>query len=122
MKDLFWLAGLLEGEGSFGLLTRRDQEEEYKVPYLVLGMSDKDVVEKAAVLMNYMAGTKIKVWRRQRNPTYKQMWNFTMKGSGAMRIAHAVYPTMGKRRREQIDRMGIAFAELPGSGRKRNLI
>lgn len=54
--EVAWLAGLLEGEGSFGLDTRA--LHKYKVstappaPYIKISMVDKDVIERVAVLVN----------------------------------------------------------------------
>lgn len=40
-KDLYWLSGLLEGEGCF-------RAQEHGQPIIVLAMSDEDVVARAA--------------------------------------------------------------------------
>ena len=44
VRDLGWLAGLLEGEGCFRL-------NRGKYPVIALAMTDEDVVVKAAILM-----------------------------------------------------------------------
>jgi len=44
-KDLYWLAGLLEGEGSFGAT------KDGAYPNVCLKMNDKDVVFKAHKLL-----------------------------------------------------------------------
>ncbi len=42
--DIAWLAGLVEGEGSFHMSTRSIA--------IILTMTDRDVVERAATLLN----------------------------------------------------------------------
>ena len=43
-KDLYWLAGLLEGEGCFS------SHRKSGYPSIVLQSSDKDIVKRAALL------------------------------------------------------------------------
>ena len=52
--DLTWLAGLLEGEGSF----LKAPPSDPNCPRISLEMTDKDVVERAALLMQ---GKAVKV-------------------------------------------------------------
>jgi hypothetical protein len=42
-SDLAWLAGLLEGEGCFHFT---------RTAYVVISMTDEDIIERAASLMN----------------------------------------------------------------------
>lgn len=46
-KDLYWLAGLLEGESSF----QKPMHSEPKYPRLKLSMNDYDIVEKVATFL-----------------------------------------------------------------------
>lgn len=50
--DLYWLAGLLEGEGSFLSVPTRQGAHRYKTPRIQLCMTDRDVVERAARILN----------------------------------------------------------------------
>ena len=45
-RDIAWLAGLLDGEGSFSVIANGS------APGIKLGMKDKDIVERAALLMS----------------------------------------------------------------------
>ena len=65
--DIAWLAGLLEGEGSFSLDSRAKQRYEESTaspsPILRLSMTDKDVVYKVAKMLDkdsFEAGEKTK--------------------------------------------------------------
>ncbi len=98
--DLGWLAGILEGEGSFIQF-----KAEPGVPIISLGMTDEDVVAKAAKIMgvSYHAGTKL--------PSGKTRWQFLVKGRPrAGRIMSTLHPLMGERRKGQIEK-ALRFPE-----------
>ena len=46
LKEIAWLAGLLEGEGSFGAYVKGSQS-----PCIQFSMCDKDVLERAANML-----------------------------------------------------------------------
>ncbi|KKL14002.1 hypothetical protein LCGC14_2520130 [marine sediment metagenome] len=83
VKEVAWLAGLLEGEGYFGL-------NNGKYPVIKLGMCDEDVVTRAAVLM------KSRVRRR------KNMYITQVDGVHAIEWMMTLYVFFGKRRREVV--------------------
>jgi hypothetical protein len=90
--ELYWVAGLLEGEGSFLIKT---DSSSLKVQ---CAMSDFDVLQHLQSLCNgnlSAAGTKAKAH-------YKQIWTWSLNGEPAQRLMHDVYPLMGQRRQEQI--------------------
>ena len=87
--DLGWLAGLLEGEGSFSR-TRME---------IVLVSSDQDVVLRAARLM----GGFSKVKNHQANSLgSKQLWLCRVTGARARNVLTAILPHMGVRRSARI--------------------
>jgi hypothetical protein len=90
-----WLAGLLEGEGSFmsGPPSRPNQ------PLISVKMTDEDVLARIAQIvgMRYRR-TKLATLRT------KTTWSVQVKGSVAMTWMQTVYPYMSHRRRQQIDR------------------
>ena len=51
-KDLYWLAGLLEGEGSF----QKPAPCEPKYPRITIKMTNRDIIERVAALFerNYI--------------------------------------------------------------------
>lgn len=93
--DLYWLAGLLEGEGSFQSPPPSDPNS----PRVCLHMTDKDVVEKAQNLIN--AGHIYFEEARQEN--WSDSWKLTVKGKPAVKLMMKVKPLMGERRTKQIE-------------------
>lgn len=81
--DIMWLAGLLEGEGCFML-------NEKRYPAICLGMTDEDVVVRAANMMG------CRVYRN------RNMYIAQINGSCAIAWMMMLYPILGKRRREKI--------------------
>ena len=91
--ELGWLAGVLEGEGSFMQFKRAPG-----VPIISLGMTDEDVVAHAAKLMgvSYHVGSIL--------PSGKKRYQLMIKGRPrAGRIMGTLYSLMGERRQGQID-------------------
>jgi hypothetical protein len=89
--DLYWLAGILEGEGSFFQLKRWPG-----VPMLSLGMYDRDVISRAAKLCGVQS-------HRVRLGTGKTRYQFMIRGRPrAGRIMSTLYALMGTRRQRQI--------------------
>lgn len=93
--DLYWLAGLLEGEGSF----LAGPPSNPNCPRAQLAMTDQDVVERAAQLFGR------RVWRsdRGRDRGYKPAFLTAIKGAAAARLMTTLRPIMGDRRQAQID-------------------
>lgn len=88
-RDVYWLAGLLEGEGTFDL-------HRGKYPRIRLGMTDRDVVGRAATLL----GGKV---RLSLKPAPAQaMWHVEISGTKATEIMRAILPHMGARRSAKI--------------------
>lgn len=87
--DVVWLAGLLEGEGSFDL-------HRGKYPRIRVGMTDRDVVGRAATLM----GSRIRLSLRP--SPYKATWHAEVSGPKAEAVMVAILPFMGSRRSGKI--------------------
>ena len=102
--DLLWLAGLLEGEGTFDAHRRR-------YPRVRLAMTDRDVVGRAASLM----GAEI---RLALHPApNKATWHTEISGERAACIMREILPFMGTRRSQKIaDVLGSThFLKATGS-------
>lgn len=85
--EIAWLAGLLEGEGSFNL-----QCSKYPVG-IWLHMTDEDVVAKACVML----GTKYhKMGKRKEH--WKDSYKTGLRGRRAIEIMKQILPYMGQRR------------------------
>lgn len=89
-----WLAGLLEGEGSFG------QVRNTNGCHLSLSMTDEDVVRKAAKLMDIYKVVAYE--RKKQKPHHKQQWYLHVCGDTAVSIMTCILPYMGQRRSQRI--------------------
>jgi hypothetical protein len=103
--DLHWFAGLMEGEGSFGIwrhcMRHRRLPQTYRYPRLQLMMTDKDVVARAADLLGVkMQGPYGPYAQIGKLPVYR----VACSGRRAVKIMQRLRPHMSKRRRAQIDR------------------
>lgn len=87
--DIAWLAGLLEGEGSFDL-------HRHRYPRVRLAMADRDTVERAAQLMG--ACVRVSLPR----PPHSAMWHAELSGPGAEAVMRAVLPHLGARRSARV--------------------
>lgn len=88
IHDIAWLAGLLEGEGCFSIVGRSVVIE--------LQMTDKDVVEHAAQLLN------TPVYVNKKKPNRKMVWRLHLHGNRAAGWMMTLYSLMGLRRRGRI--------------------
>jgi hypothetical protein len=82
--DIVWPAGLLEGEGSFGMSGRSIA--------IVLTMTDRDVVERAATLVD---GRVYTLAEPRAGRPRKQPWRAQVKGPRAAGWMMTVYPFLG---------------------------
>lgn len=87
--DLVWLSGLLEGEGTFDL-------HRGKYPRIRLGMTDRDVVGRAASLMGARIRMSIPLDHS------KTMFHTEISGARAAAIMRTLLPYMGARRSGKI--------------------
>lgn len=105
-QDLHWLAGLLEGEGSFF----PGPPSAPRRPVLQVSMTDEDIVARAGA----MFGRKISRWQspnRQWQPTYF----LRVTGAKAVAWMTALRPLVGSRRRMQIDRALASYEPKPSA-------
>jgi hypothetical protein len=105
--DLQWLAGLLEGEGSF----LRPVPSSPRSPAVRLEMCDHDVVDRAAGLLR-RAVTPVAPRRLKHRPSYVTV----IRGRPAIALMTELAPLMSAVRRAQIRRAlrGIVSRQLPG--------
>lgn len=83
-----WLVGILEGEGSFDLAKGR-------YPRIRLGMTDADVVRKAAGLMGSTVYTEFRY-------PHKPMFRTEVWGARAADLMENLLPWMGARRSARV--------------------
>jgi hypothetical protein len=94
-EDLCWLAGLLEGEGSF----RKGPPCEAKYPRITIQMTDIDVIQRVAALFEI----KYIYAKKYNHDDWKDSYSIVLKGKRAIRIMNELYPLMGERRKQQIE-------------------
>lgn len=99
--DVIWLAGLLEGEGTFDLHRGR-------YPRVRVGMTDRDVVGRAATLF----GSSIRLTLK--TAPHKPTWHAEIQGEKAAQVMRAVLPFMGARRSAKIAEILSTIALRPG--------
>ena len=103
-RDLYWIAGLLEGEGSF----QPPRPSSPNRPEITINMTDLDVMERFAKLVgeNYIhMGTK----NVRRNPAWKPDYRVHIRGEKAVQLMRLLRPLMGSRRQAQIDKALVAY-------------
>lgn len=105
--DLHWIAGLLEGEGSF----MKGPPSSPGLPAIQMTMIDRDVVARAATLLGCGVTTV-----RPRRSHWKESYTLRIKGSRAVEWMGALRPLVGERRRRQIDRAVASYE--PRSNRR----
>ena len=103
LRDLCWLAGLLEGEGSF----MPGEPSKPRAPRISLAMTDSDVVHRAAALLGVRS-----VYAYTRRQGRKTSFQFAVRGSRATEVMRLLYPLMGARRKAQIERALAACSPL----------
>ena len=94
-RELYWLAGVLEGEGSFC----RAPPSQPGCPVLQVAMTDADVMERIGQIFG-RAVTTVKPRRSHWHMTY----SVRVQGLPAVEWMGLLRPLMGKRRQAQIDR------------------
>lgn len=101
-ENLVWLAGLLEGEGSF----QKPPPSNPRQPAITVQMVDEDVIARVADLfgVKYQSyGARKVEWK----PTFKAQ----VRGLPAWTLMKELYPLMGTRRRSQIDAVRASIDE-----------
>ena len=95
---LYWLAGILEGEGSF----MKGVPSCPNAPRIGIQMTDRDVLEKVAAFFE-VSVCRAGVTRQKKNPHWKPAFIVQIHGVRAIWWMRQVYPLMSARRRMQID-------------------
>lgn len=95
LVDIYWLAGLLEGEGWFG---GRGAKATGGSPRIVLGMTDYDVVFRAHALLRCTSPIR----KAARDSTRKPCYFARLDGRLAAGWLMTLYTFMGERRQQRI--------------------
>lgn len=107
-NDLYWLAGLVEGEGCF----RMDASKyKYRSPRIVVKMTDRDVVERAAGIFNSKV-RNIKLAPAEVAKGYKPQFVTEVGGRRAAGWMMTLYSLLGNRRKGKIHEILTEWREI----------
>ena len=106
-----WLAGLLEGEASFGL----NSAAKYSVsPIVELNTVDHDVILRAQRIYHERYGVSVKVHiRPPRQDGYQPQFHLAIFGPAAHAVIADIEPLLGQRRRERIAELLGPSGQIP---------
>lgn len=96
MEHLDWVAGLLEGEGSF----MAGPPSSPNLPVISCQMTDQDVLARLAKCLGGATMVPVKASK----PHHKPSWRVIVKGARAREVMSELHPLMGERRKGQIDK------------------
>ena len=110
-KDIAWLAGFLEGEGTFGryrnCLTIRAES------------TDKDVIHRVAKLLDVPVYAS--TYTSDKNIKWKPTWRFSIHGNRAAGWMMTLYPLLGERRKDKIREIIVVLRKAETITRKPRL-
>ena|SRR5215472_10224526 len=112
MDSYEWLAGLLEGEGSF----LKGSPSRPWLPRVLLSMTDEDIVRRAADLTGVQSIHK----HEHANPDWKPAFILQLSGQRAVDLMTRIRPLMGKRRQVQIDQAVACWNPLKDRNKDRD--
>ena len=101
LTEIAWLAGLLEGEGSFTL--RRTGKGKYNTPAIDISLTDKDVLTRAAHLLGTQPSRAYKFKNSKEH--HKPHYACRLAGRRAVGWMMTLFSFLGERRRQRI--MGV---------------
>jgi hypothetical protein len=106
IESLCWLAGLLEGEGSFSTSRNTVGGKVYLYPKIVVSMTDIDIIDRVSILFKTstykIPETSL---RAEKLPQYRA----TLTGSRAASLMKKLLPLMGIRRASRIKEVLEAY-------------
>lgn len=99
---MFWLAGWLEGEGSF-IWNKNNQQ-----PLISAVSTDEDVIKRVSILFGV---TYFSVGKRCDH--HKEVYRVCLRGRKAVDLMHKLKPLMGLRRTAKIDEVLAVYDSEP---------
>ena len=115
-EDIYWLAGILEGEACF--IAKKYQHGKYQHRQLRIGveMCDKDIVERIKKITKATANVTLRNARPNRK--HRPRYTINLNGARAIQWAQTIYPLMGERRQTAIREMIKIWKEFKPRGMK----
>lgn len=116
LSDIYWLAGFLEGEGSFNIY--RHSNGTSKVFRITASSTDADTIDKVSKIIHGFG--KFTSYHNG-DSSRKRVYQYSLVGNLAIQWMMTLYPLMSTRRRSQIKVViSIWKAYSPHRGRKEN--
>lgn len=106
-NDLYWLAGLLEGEGYFGC--NKNSQCNYHYAKITVAMKDRDVIER---VQKVIGSGSISVDRYKREPHHSTIHRYNVVADVAESVMIQILPIMGERRAQKIDEVLSKLAKV----------
>lgn len=102
LKDVYYVAGLVEGEGHIGF-RKLGAGKAYVLPHITVTMTDRDVIEN----LHRVWGSTSKIYHgKGRIPgRHKDVYRTVVWGKRAVAWGLTLYTLLGQRRREQVKKM-----------------
>ena len=90
LNDVYWVAGLIEGEGSF--------DYNRGTVRIQVAMTDRDIIDRLRTIVNFGSVREVKRYQAHHKPC------FAWSGSGrqAAALMMTIYSLMGQRRKDKI--------------------
>ena len=110
VNNLYWLAGILEGEGSFGMHTIKKRPTARSTQVVQLKMTDADVMYRVSKLLN------CRQYCYRRPGKYKTVWSIKLSGKYAVGLMMTMYCLLGSRRQERIRQILTYWKQTPNKG------
>lgn len=111
-RQLYWLAGLLEGEGCFSEQTYHKCGSHWRVlPSIELIMTDRDVVVRAGAMIG---GAQRRVRSYPGTGSNKRTHRWRVNGARAAHVMKTILPLMGQRRSRRINKILVKYERSGG--------
>lgn len=95
-EELYWIAGFLEGEGSFVLTGRKSYTVAY--PRICAGQNTREPLDRVA---RFLGGNVRPI--RPKKTGCKEFWSWTLDGAKVSETMRLLRPLLSSRRQAQID-------------------
>ncbi len=105
ISNIYWLAGLLEGEGCFTFNSR--------LPMIKIEMTDKDVIVVARNIVSPAINITTRIQKPRFAENYKPLYGFQINGSKAVQWMMTLYSLMGERRKSRIKEVLNEWKSIP---------
>jgi hypothetical protein len=112
IKDIYWLAGMLEGKGSFYTYTKKNLKQSLTYPEFTFQSVDRDITRRVARITKSNISA-VKPYGSSKQLSYK----IRLCSTRAIQWMMTIYPIMGIRRKARIKNI-ISVWKSSTDGRK----